>query len=137
MTSALHQAVYNAPGSRIVARDTTPKLGYMLGRRDLVARQDSENPEDRPNADDETTSTRPRSTSRTTSRATRTNDDEDERSTSTRRPTATARKNDAPKQTSDNKPKIVYACAWSRMIKGTNTTPLWQVHGTVDSRLDD
>jgi len=136
MSSSLQQAVYNAHQPHLVGRNMSPKMGYMLGNPGLAARQEDPNAEEDPAVDEEetTTTTRRRPTTSRAS-ATRTVDPDDEEPiTTTRRsrPTATPtddENEDVPRETKTSRPKrkVVNACAWSRMIKGTNTTPLWSV----------
>lgn len=98
----MQQAMFDAPKPRIAARDVKSEMGYVLGNPHLAARQE-EDP-----VDEDATTRRP---------ATRTRDNDD-------RPTS--RPDDGePESKPKPKPKQVNACAWNRMIEGTNTTPLW------------
>lgn len=132
MSSSLQQAVYSVPQPYLVARDMSPKMGYMLGNPGLVARQEDPNAEEDPATDEEETTTSRRRTTTSRAGATRTIDEDDEEPTTTRRtrPTSTPTDDDEdePRETTTRpKRKVVNACAWNRMIKGTNTTPLWLV----------
>lgn len=110
-----YQAVFEIDTSHLVARDTTPKLGYMLGNPHLETRQEVDDPEaDENNRDDEETATRSSS----------------KRPTSTQKPKAKETNQPKPKRAKKPKRKTVYSCAWTRMIENTNTTPLWSADET-------
>lgn len=123
------QAVFEVSQPHLAARDLTPKMGYMLGNRHLEARQEVDDPAANDDEDPAPADEDEDEPTRTTSSRSRTTTASSRRTSSTRRPSPTSTRNDPEPTATTKKPKVktVNSCAWNRMIKGTNTTPLWCV----------